>query len=478
LQIINKNIKTNKNKKGDFIMLLTEKHELALSAANMPAIKESDKAVMALILESQEKAMQALISEETLSGDIGAYTPILMPLVRRAYSSLIANEIAGVQPMTGPTGHIYAMVYKYIGNGTTKVAPSSAAGMVILNLASVTGATVDGAISGTLDDSIADPVETATGTIAHIDGTKVLVKVLSGTFTSSTVVNFAATVTQSTGIVVSATYSNVAGFGQILKGYTGSYTTANGEVLGAAMNQIGFTVDRKTITAVSRKLKGEYTLEMLQDLKAQHGEDAEAEIMNLMAMELQANIDREVIAAVNTNATQEADLDLNRASGIGQYAFRNELEGFRAIATRIEDAAREIGRLTRRGGGNIVIVSPKVATALSTLNTFNDSRVDNTIDTSIVGAAVVGTLNGKYKVIVDNFAEGEYVTVLYKGADRRDAGVFFSPYVGASFQKITHEQSGQPGVILTQRYSVDTNPLNPESYMRTFGVIFTNTTLA
>ena len=467
-------------------MLLTEKFEKELNAENMPAINESEKAVMALILENQEKAMNTLITEGTLSGDIADFTPVLMPLIRRTYSTLIANEIAGVQPMTGPTGNIYAMVYKYLGSGNTNVAPSSDAGMVIVEVAALTDggtnvATVDGAISMSLDDTGSTPAEDATGTIAYIDtaSKKILVKVLTGTFSTSGVVTYEAEVVQNEGIAVTNTFSNVAGFGQILKGYTGTYTTAQGEVLGAAMNEVGFTIDKKTVTADSRKLKGEYTLEMLQDLKAQHGEDAEAEIMNLMAMELQSNIDREVIAAVNSNATQFGDLTLDRASSsVASYSQRNELEGFRAIATKIEDAAREIGKLTRRGGGNVVICSPKVASALSVLNTFSDAKVENTIDATVVGAAVVGTLNGKYKVIVDNFADSDYVTVLYKGADRRDAGVFFSPYVPATFQKITHEQTGQPGVILTQRYSVDTNPLNPESYMISFGVVFTNTTLA
>jgi hypothetical protein len=192
-----------------------------------------------------------------------------------------------------------------------------------------------------------------------------------------------------------------------------------------------------------------------------------------MAMELQLEIDREVISRVNTTATLVAD------ANISTYNGRWEIEKYKSLAIKISNEAREIGRLTRRGGGNTMIVSPKVAVALEQIGSFVLSTTPSNLDVNNSGIQPqIGTFNNRYKVVVDNFAETEYATVLYKGQNNKDAGLFLAPYTAAGFTKVVDPTSGQPAVILNSRYDVVNNPLAPETYFRTFGVNFSSTVLA
>jgi hypothetical protein len=212
---------------------------------------------------------------------------------------------------------------------------------------------------------------------------------------------------------------------------------------------------------------------MFQDLKSMHGLDAEQELMDLMAMELQLEIDREVIAAVNSTATVVGD------ANISTYNGRWEIEKYKSLVVKMSNEAREIGRLTRRGGGNTIIVSPKVAVALEQVGSFILAPTPSNIDVNNSGIQpLVGNFNNRYKVIVDNFAEKEYATVLYRGSNNKDAGIFFAPYVAAGFTKVVDPTNGQPAVILNTRYDIVKNPLQPETYFRSFGINFSNTVLA
>jgi hypothetical protein len=452
------------------MVLLTEKFEKELLSEKFAPISKNDMSTMALILENEENAINQMVSEGTVASDIQGFTNILLPLTRRVYPQLIANELLGVQPMTGPTGFIYAMKYRYTGtshlvNGEVNISPAGRG--QILVVASTAGMDKGVSITGTGDNGAFDV------TVAYVEGNKVLVRHNDSVSSSSaTIVPGDVLTVGSVDAAVTGAFSNEAGFKQILKGYTGPVSTATGEKLAGDMKEIGFTIERKSIEAVTRKLKGEYTLEMYQDLKSQHGMNADDELMGLMAQEMQMEMDREIVDFVNANATQTTDINIKNDNG------RWEIENYRTLAIRISNEAREIGRLTRRGAGNILLVSPKVAVALETIGSFQTAPVSVSIDSVTPGLVVAGTFDNRYKVVVDQFAEAEYCTVLYKGTDRRDAMGFFAPYVPAAFQRVTHELSGQPAIILSQRYGLATNPLNPEHYARSFAVNFNGTTLA
>lgn len=437
-----------------------------LESSKYAPLSASDSAAMKLMLENTEKEHARLVSEGTLSGDVAQFTPILMPMVRRVYPGLIANEILGVQPMSMPTGFIYALVNQYVGDADNKLSP----------LVQHSGAQSPLSANGTLRGSIAvvnDASSLAVGTngVLHIEGDKVLV---------NTVVAVGDSIGTAT---VEAVYTNEAAFGRILKNYTGSYSTAAAEQLGRDMKEVGFSIAKKSVEARSRALKGQYTVEMYQDLKAQHGLLADEEIMSLMSYEMQAEIDRECVDFVNGVATQLPDTAFTASAtdGTGRW----EIEKYRTQVIRISREAAQIGLDTKRGQGNILLVSPKVATMLEQVGSFKVAEQASDTKQPVSGG-VAGTFDGRFKVIVDQYATSDYVTVLYKGADRRDALGFFAPYVPMSFTKVTNVDSGQPAVIAKTRYALDTIPGvssatsndRASKYARSFGVNFANTVLA
>jgi hypothetical protein len=418
-----------------------ENIQALLESSKYTPLSASDSAAMKLMLENTEKEHARLVAEGTLSGDVAQFTPILMPMVRRVYPNLIANELLGVQPMAMPTGFIYALTNQYTG-------------------------TADEGTNGNLK-IIKVTAGDASGIAIYSEGDLHLV----------------AKDAVLTGLTVAATFTNEAAFGKILKGYTGTYSTAQAERLARDMREVGFSISKKSVEAKSRALKGQYTVEMYQDLKSQHGLLADEEIMSLMSYEMQAEIDREVVDFVNATATQLADTaftaDANDGTG------RWEIEKYRAQAIRISREAAQIGLDTKRGQGNILLVSPKVATMLEQVGTYKTATQVSAVSAPVSGG-VAGTFDGRYKVVIDQYATSDYVTVLYKGADRRDAMGFFAPYVPMSFTKVTNADSGQPAVIAKTRYALDTIPgvESPTStdraskYARSFGVDFTNTVLA
>jgi hypothetical protein len=249
------------------------------------------------------------------------------------------------------------------------------------------------------------------------------------------------------------------------------------------MKEIGFSISKKSVEAKVRALKGRYSVEMYQDLKAQHGLLADEEIMSLMSYEIQAEIDREVVDFVNANSTILADTAFTADStdGTGRW----EIEKYRREVIRISKEAAQIGIDTKRGQGNTLLVSPKVATMLEQVGKFKVAEQVSGVVAPTSGG-VAGTFDGRFKVIVDQYATSDYCTVLYKGADRRDAMGFFAPYVPLSFQKVTNTDSGQPAIIAKTRYALDTIPGvesatsndRAKTYSRSFGVNFTNTILS
>jgi len=450
-------------------MLLTEKFDSLLESAKYAPLSTNDKISMALMLENTEKEYERLLAENaTSTADIAQFTPILMPLVRRVYPTLIANELLGVQPMSMPTGFMYSLTNRYVGDGGdgtngTVGGINTAAGEY--GIIAVLGGTAAGTVAA--GDDFTGVTSGATGEVLYVEGTKALIKVKTGTFGIETV---------ATNVTFTALYTNEASFRTILKNYTGPVTTAAGELLGKNMKEVGFSIQKKMIEVKTRALKGQYSLEMYQDLKAQHGLAADEEIMSLMAAEIQNEMDREVVDFVNTNATQVSNSFAFTASstdGTGRW----EIEKYRTQAIKIANEARQIGLDTKRGQGNIIVCSPKVATMLEQVGTFTPAPMAAGINVPVSGG-VAGVFDGKYKVVVDQYAVSNYATVLYKGADRRDGMGVFAPYVPLSFQKVTHTDSGQPAIIAKVRYGLETNPIDPQMYARSFGISFANTVLA
>lgn len=450
--------------------MLNEAVENIMNSEKFSPLCESQKSTMHLLLENAFNETKSL-NEGTDTGAIAQFTPILMPLVRRVYPRLIANEILGVQPMTMPTGYIYALTNQYIGDGYNHASPNAKAILVEAN--------------GEHGLKATDTVFTD-GKVLYVEGTKVLVT-YDTTARSAGEIYHVPAVGDTIGTAkVKAVYTNESSYHRILKNYTGTMSTAQAEVKGRDMTEIGFSISKKSIEAKARNLKGRYTVEMYQDLKAQHGLLADEEIMSLLSYEMQAEIDRDVVDFVNANATQLPDTAF---PAIGDNVYNSdgrwEIERYRVQGIRISNEAAMIGVGTKRGQGNVLIVSPKVCSMLREIGSFQTAPVGATALNLPVVGGVAGIYDDRFKVVVDQYATDDYITVLYKGEDRRDAMGFFAPYVPLSFTNTVDYESGQPAVIAKVRYGLATVPgvVAPDAndrakaYARSFGVDFSNTVL-
>lgn len=446
--------------------------ELVTSRSYKKLLNESMRNDVAQILKNcQNDLRSTFINEGTTAGDIAQFTPIYLPMVRKIYPELIAYHLLGVQPMTSPTGYIYALTNQYLGDGIHKVGDRTTPAGVIYELDNASNSLKVG-------DTVGD------GTVLYVEDNKVLCS-----FTDSNAkLKVGDDITSGATEKVVGVYTNEAAFGTILKNFTGSYTTSDAEVLGTDMREIGFSIDRKSIEVKSRALKGRYTVEVYQDLKSQHGLEADTEIMNLMSYEIQAELDREIVDFVNANATQLPDTNFGipaQSSDIIIPDGRWEIERYRANVIRINKESTLIGIDTKRGVGNTILCSPMVATMLKQVGSFSGAPVYSDLSLPVSGG-YAGVFDGQFNVIIDQYAKNDYITVLYKGIDRTDAMGFYAPYVPLQFTRVTNAETGQPAIIAKTRYALDTIPgiESAESndraklYARSFGVDFTNTILA
>jgi len=252
--------------------------------------------------------------------------------------------------------------------------------------------------------------------------------------------------------------------------FGGGMTTANAEGLGTegtgpntAFAEMGFTIEKATVTAKSRALKAEYTLELAQDLKAIHGLDAETELANILSTEILAEINREVIRTINSraktgfttaNATKQGIFDLS-SDADGRWSA----EKFKGLVVQLDREANQIAKDTRRGKGNIVICSSDVATALSASGMLDYTPAMNTaLNVDDTGNTFAGTLNGRMKVYIDPYATADYITVGYKGTNAYDAGIFYCPYVPLTMVRAVGENDFQPRIGFKTRYGMVANP--------------------
>ena len=407
---------------------LQEKWQPVLEHPDLPRIEDSYKrAVTTLILENQEKAMredrgflgEAAPVNAMSGGQMDTWDPILISLVRRAMPNLIAYDVCGVQPMTGPTGLIFAMRSSFLSQDGAE-------------------ALVDEAMPGQTGASN----QNAAGTTGGGD--------VGATETNPAVLNDS----PSAGTYVSAT----------------GMTTAQGEALGDtstnSFGQMAFSIEKSTVTAVSRALKAEYTMELAQDLKAIHGLDAETELANILSSEILAEINREVVRSLYVTAVKGAQVNTTTAGIFDLDTDSNgrwSVEKFKGLMFAIERDANAIGQQTRRGKGNMVIVSADVASALQMAGVLDYTpALSNNLNVDDTTTTFAGVMNGRYKVYVDpysaNVAASQYYVVGYKGTSPYDAGFFYCPYVPLQMVRAVGENSFQPKIGFKTRYGLAANP--------------------
>jgi len=413
-------------------MYLTEQLESkwspVLDHEGLPKIKDAyRRAVTAMVLENQEKAMaeESRVLNESAPTNSGfgsagsyvqGYDPILISLVRRALPNLIAYDICGVQPMSGPTGLIFAMRSRYkTQNGTE----------ALFNEANT-------AFSGT----------NAGGTGGNT----------SGNYANTNPVYDLAT---------SATYGVNSGMTTAVAEALGDGTSGN------AFAEMAFSIDKVTVTAKSRALKAEYTMELAQDLKAVHGLDAETELANILSTEILAEINREVVRTIYRSATAGAQYGVTTAGTFDLDTDSNgrwSVEKFKGLVFQIEREANAIARATRRGKGNTLIVSSDVASALAMAGVLDYTpALQANLNVDDTGNTFAGLLHGRIKVYIDPYFGGssngdELCTVGYKGTSPYDAGLFYCPYVPLQMVRAIGQDTFQPKIGFKTRYGMVANP--------------------
>ena len=367
------------------------------------------RAVTTVVLENQEKALREekeALFEATHVNQTGAnvdnYDPILISLVRRALPNLMAYDVCGVQPMSGPTGLIFAMKSHYTNQTGTEALFNEA----------------DTDFSGAGTHAGANPVD--------------------GSYTTGTGVST----------------STAEGFGD-----------------STTLNEMAFSIEKTTVTAKSRALKAEYTVELAQDLKAIHGLDAESELSNILSQEILAEINREVIrtiykvaktgsASTATAGTFDLDVDSN-----GRWS----VERFKGLLFNIERDANVIAQDTRRGKGNFIICSSDVASALSMAGVLDYAPALSTnLNVDDTGNTFAGVLNGRYKVYIDPYsantgAASQFYVCGYKGTSPYDAGLFYCPYVPLQMVRAIDPSTFQPKIGFKTRYGMIANPFVMQS---------------
>ncbi len=415
-------------------MYLSEQYEKkwqpVLEHPDLPKVKDSyRRAVTATILENQERAMKedaAFLSEASPTNSTGSaianWDPILISLVRRAMPNLIAYDIAGVQPMTGPTGLIFAMRSRYTSQtGSEALFDEADTDFSSRNAAGDSSAGADG-----------------TSTTEHRG-------------TNPGILN--------DGGAQGENYSRGQGM-----------TTASAEALGDSTNnafaEMAFSIEKSTVTARSRALKAEYTMELAQDLKAIHGLDAETELANILSAEILAEINREVVRTIYINAEKGAAVNTTTAGVFDLDTDSNgrwSVERFKGLMFQLERDANRIAQRTRRGKGNMIICSADVASALQMAGVLDYTpALNNNLSVDDTGNTFAGTLNGRYKVYVDpysaNSAAKQYYVVGYKGTSPYDAGIFYCPYVPLQMVRAVGQDTFQPKIGFKTRYGLVANP--------------------
>jgi hypothetical protein len=441
---------------------LQEKWAPLLNYEGLDPIKDSHRrAVTAVLLENQEKFLReqnafsqsgSFLTETPTNsansaggsggfggadalagGPTAGFDPVLISLIRRSMPNLVAYDLAGVQPMSGPTGLIFAMRSRYTNQSGTEAFFNEA----------------DTTFSG--QDAGLDESAGFTDAVAGM-GTTIQ------TGSNPSVLNPVATASS---IAYNVGQGMVTGDAENLDG-TGA----------DAFNQMAFSIEKVTVTAKSRALKAEYSLELAQDLKAIHGLNAEAELANILSTEILAEINREVIRTIYKVAEQGAVQNVATAGVFDLDTDSNgrwSVEKFKGLLFQIERDANAIAQRTRRGKGNIILCSADVASALTMAGVLDYTPALNAnLNVDDTGNTFAGVLQGKYRVYIDPYAANltsgnaspgnQYYVVGYKGSSPYDAGLFYCPYVPLQMVRAVGENSFQPKIGFKTRYGLVANP--------------------
>ena len=410
---------------------LVEKWGPVLNEETAGSIKDNHrKQVTAALLENTEKALteeRAQLNEAAPTNATGAsinnWDPVLISLVRRAAPNLIAHDLASVQPMNGPTGLIFAMKSKYSTQGGTEALYNEAD-------TDFSGTGTQGGGSSSLVGDINPPGTTGESSADTSGGA-----------------------------------DNVEDAFGLGTGMTTDAAEALGDGGGTNFAEMAFSIDKTTVTAKSRALKAEYTMELAQDLKAIHGLDAEAELANILSAEILAEINREVVRTINSRAklgsrqtdiTTDGTFDVN-ADSDGRWS----VEKYKGLLVQLMREANVIAKETRRGKGNFLMCSSDVAAALAASGMLDYTpAIQGNAGLSVddTGSTFAGTISGGMKVYIDPYANIDYVNVGYKGPNPYDAGLFYCPYVPLTMVRAVGENSFQPKIGFKTRYGMIANP--------------------
>ena len=434
---------------------LLEKWEPLINHESIPAIQDSYKRkVTAMLLENQENALRQQYITEVgannmggnfsnaqvgAAGGLAGYDPILISLVRRSMPNLMAYDIAGVQPMSAPTGLIFAMRSKYTAQSVSGSVGVGSEALFQETFAQFGGSGNTSSGAATMASQGVNPVGVSGGNVSHVRGTTFDMTAFRGMLTSA------------------------------------------GEKLGGsdstkAFNEMAFSIERIAVEARTRALKAEYTTELAQDLKAVHGLDAESELANILSSEILNEINRELMYTLYRVAkTGASQGDLTSA---GTYDLNTDSDGrwsaerFRGLMFQIEREANVIAKETRRGKGNFIVCSSDVASALAMGGFLNVSPALNVqLEVDDTGNTFAGILNGKFKVYIDPYAATgiNFCMVGYRGASPYDAGVFYCPYVPLQMVRAVDQNTFQPKIGFKTRYGMVANPFAENTNIDTLG---------
>ena len=442
---------------------LQEKWAPILDHEGTDKIQDSHRRmVTAVLLENQEKALREereFLSEDvptnntgssggtagfsagaTPGGPVAGFDPVLISLIRRAMPNLVAYDLAGVQPMNGPTGLIFAMRSRFT---------SQTGDEALFNEADTAFSAVG---AGATDSGIGSGY-------TQNEGSNTGANVGFGTTQSGSGGNPALLNPTSGSPANQAAYKTG-------RGMDTEKSEALGDGSGPNFNEMAFSIEKVTVTAKSRALKAEYSLELAQDLKAIHGLNAEAELANILSTEILAEINREVIRSIYKVA--EAGAQANVASG-GTFDLdidsngRWSVEKFKGLIFQIERDANAIAQRTRRGKGNMILCSADVASALTMAGVLDYTPALNAnLNVDDTGNTFAGVLQGKYRVYIDpyssNVSADQYYVVGYKGSSPYDAGLFYCPYVPLQMVRAVGQDTFQPKIGFKTRYGLVANP--------------------
>ena len=379
-------------KKFELTEEINQKWQEVVEAEGAPEIKDArTKRDLVKMLEVAEQ----VISEESNSAAVQNWDPILISMIRRTQPSLTTAGLVGIQPMTGPTGLIFVMRNHYVN-------PTTGARTETWNQLAPQTDYSRGGDSTKYSTAEAEALGKKVGTV-------------SGTAPNEVV----------------------------------SFSTP----LTAMWNEMDFTIEKSSVTAKSRALKARYTRELEQDLRAIHGMDAETELSTMLSTEIVAEIDREILGAMLTEAVNAGTHDFD-ADSDGRW-FAEKAKG---LAIKIERECNKIARGTRRGKGNFIVTSADVAGALNMIGKIDTQTVLGSFEPNPVGMAFVGVMAGTIRVYIDQYAYTNYVLVGYKGSNVYDAGLFYCPYVALEYMKATGEEDFQPRIGFKTRYALAANP--------------------